>query len=136
MLKLGDSPDTQTDDSYVDADINLAKLQPWRDSLKASAIRKLERIAGDCLQVLGYDLAELRSDGPFRALSPLERTLRRQADIGRGLFRAETTTMIDRRLVKIRHPLGRRISRVVRRSANLWLGDSVVDNFRKNPRML
>jgi hypothetical protein len=135
MLDLSQAEATGQANAYVRPKLDQKKVNAWKEKLSPQQIEGLEAIAGDLLQVLGYDLQYYRPEGPFKALSPLEVMGYHQQLSWRDLLQAKRVSMINQQLVEISTPLRTRARRFLSESAAQFLSDRFIEQFR-NPRIM
>jgi len=136
MLNLRSHKDTEHKDAYVQGEFVQDKIHAWKKKLSAKQIRELERIAGDVLQDLGYPLQEMPAEGPFEGLSPLRVLWLKQLDAFKNLTRRTQMVMLERRLIPVKQPFFGRIRKFLATTSNLWLGEHLVEQGRKRPKLL
>ena len=122
---------------YVLPYFDTTKASAWKDKLTADEIKTVERIGGDLLQELGYDLLQYSPDGPFEALSPWRVVSKRQGKLFRRLVNPTKTRKSRKDIIEVSpSPLPRRIVNFVRRSVNNCFSSRIVQQLRKNREMV
>lgn len=121
---------------YVLPFFDRAKTDAWREQLTPSEVRSIERIGGDVLQALGYELAEYDEAGPFRALTPWQVVARRQSKAARRLVQSEREVKQGEALVVMKMPLSGRIRQFVRLTVQNVAHPRVVEQMYKRPGLV
>jgi hypothetical protein len=112
------------------------KVASWKEKLLPQQIERLEAIAGDLLQTLGYELQYYSPEGSFKTLSPLEVIWYHQQLSLRDLLQAKRVAMINQQLVEVSTPLPTRVRRFLSESATQFLSDRMIKQFRDSKLMM
>lgn len=130
MLDLSQSEATARTNAYVRPKLDQQKAASWKEQLLPQQIERLEAIAGDLLQALGYELQYYSPEGAFKMLSPLEVIWYHQQLSLRDLLQTKRVAMINQQLVEVSTPLPTRLRRFLRESATQFLSDRMMEQFR------
>lgn len=132
MLDLNQSEATHHPNAYVRPRLDQKKVDSWKEKLSPRIIEHLESIAGDLLQMLGYELRYHSPKGPFQSLSPLEVVWYHELFYLRDLLQAKRVSMINQQLVEVTTPLPTRVRRFLSASAAQFLSDRMLEQFRSS----
>ena len=86
MMDLARNELTQGKDAYVAQAFDVAKINQFREALRAAQIQGVEKIQGPLLRELGYELTQSYAEGTFRQLSVRRQIWLHQKNNLRQLF--------------------------------------------------
>ncbi|MCB0704432.1 MAG: sulfotransferase [Saprospiraceae bacterium] len=104
ILDLSKASSTKGDGAYVAKTIDSNRIDSWKKKLSAADILRIEKICGDLLNALDYELLQLGDPAKAKSLSYRKQFWLRQKMLFQMLGRKKRTQMIDRRLVKTNIP--------------------------------
>jgi Sulfotransferase family len=136
MLDLSQAETTAQPNAYVRPKLDQDKAASWKEKLLPQQIERLEAIAGDLLQALGYELQCYSPEGSFKMLSPLEVIWYHHQLSLRDLLQAKRVAMINQQLVEVSTPLPTRVRRFLSESATQFLSDRMMEQFRDSKLLM
>ena len=136
MLDLNRTQAVDQPRAYVQKTFDTSKINAWQTKLSVKEIEGLEAIAGDLLQVLGYELKCYPAEGLFKSLSPLKVIWYEQQLALKDLVQAKRVTMINQQIVELSTPFSVRLHRFLTESAAQYLSDRFLEHFRKRRIMV
>ena len=87
-------------EKYVAQQIDISKIDQWKDELKEGDLKKIERIQAPMLKKFEYELINKKIN--YRPLSNRRRIFLNQKDNFKRLFVSEKTVMVDKELVPLK----------------------------------
>ncbi len=130
MLEIADIQATNNQNSYVKKHIDTKNIEKWKNSLSKKQIYKLERIAGDVLEGMDYELDN--SFDSYKVLSPFVETWLELKVIMKYMMRRKSIVMDSQELVEWKIPFKTRISKGTSRIMDLLISRSLKLGFKKN----
>ena len=106
MLDPGKNASTLSANAYVKPNLDVTRLDAWKEKMSSSQIRKVECIVADLMLELGYTPEYIREAKP---LSPLRIFLLRRKLMRKMLFTGKRFQMVDRKWSVQKIPFSRRL---------------------------